>query len=601
MARPATPRSALATAAALLIAGLTAAGCVSMPSGGPVQSYPVTEGTDAQSQQYMQVQPQPPGPGWTPKEIVEGFLTASASIGSYGQVVQQYLTPQEQKNWKKSWSAIVYKDVPAVGNPTYTHSKDPTAATVQVTGTVQAVLTSEGSYSVQSVSSQVAQSYSQNAIYLAKLGGQWRISYAPPELLLTSNSFAHDFQLQNLYFFDPTGTRLVPDPVYVPLGARPEDLVSGLVGYLIRPPKDWLSEGATKTAFPAGTTISKSNGVELSGATAVINLTGAAISKANSSTMERVSAQLLYTLRGAAQGGPNGAVQSVEVLVNGHPWVPPGSQDGGVQQDARYGPPDGASDELYYVDSSGYLTSRASTGTSSVRRLAKIGTGYSQIAVSPNGEYVAALSKTTTLYAGLIGKPLVKQGSGYVAISWDVNHDLWAAAQNGNEIVVFHATSDARQPLGHAVPVNVVPTADLYSSAPFTAIKVAPDGVRIAIVQDDIMTFGAISGRLGSHPQIRLSTVQDSASSSANFTALAWYGSDSVITLATPGPAVAEYSVSGGGPVPIPADSGMLTITASSGQPLVAGLPKGQLAFNASTTGSWMPLTPGGAAPAYPG
>ncbi|MGH3262165.1 MAG: LpqB family beta-propeller domain-containing protein, partial [Trebonia sp.] len=67
----------------LLVVGLAATGCVSMPSGGPVASYPVTQGTAAQNQPYVQIQPQPPGADWTPEQIVEGFLTASASWGSY--------------------------------------------------------------------------------------------------------------------------------------------------------------------------------------------------------------------------------------------------------------------------------------------------------------------------------------------------------------------------------------------------------------------------------------------------------------------------------------------------------------------------------------
>ena len=52
-----------------------------------------------------------------------------------------------------------------------------------------------------------------------KTGGQWRISSAPSELLLTQDQFADDYELRNLYFFDPSNHYLVPDPVYVPLQA----------------------------------------------------------------------------------------------------------------------------------------------------------------------------------------------------------------------------------------------------------------------------------------------------------------------------------------------------------------------------------------------
>ncbi|MGH3283063.1 MAG: hypothetical protein ACRDNW_28585 [Trebonia sp.] len=54
----------------LLVVGLAATGCVSMPSGGPVASYPVTQGTAAQNQPFVQIQPQEPSAGWNPQEIV---------------------------------------------------------------------------------------------------------------------------------------------------------------------------------------------------------------------------------------------------------------------------------------------------------------------------------------------------------------------------------------------------------------------------------------------------------------------------------------------------------------------------------------------------
>ena len=58
--------------------------------------------------------------GWSPKQIVQGFLTASASFGTYGQVALQYLTPQEQKVWSHPpWSAVVYKNGPNVADPIY--------------------------------------------------------------------------------------------------------------------------------------------------------------------------------------------------------------------------------------------------------------------------------------------------------------------------------------------------------------------------------------------------------------------------------------------------------------------------------------------------
>jgi hypothetical protein len=452
---------------------------------------------------------------------------------------------------------------------------------------------------------------------LAMVGGQWRIASAPRELLLTANSFENDYQLLNLYFFDPLNKFLVPDPVYVPL--RAGDLMNGLVNELITPPTDWLS-GATETAFPSKTKVS---GVTLNGVTAVVNLTGAAIgkasSKANSDVMQQVSAQLLSTLFGAAPSGAHDqGVQSVEVVVNGKPWIPPDGQGSPVQGrgTSKWHEATGTSREFYSVNSKGYLTSRTAPGSKPVS-IGSIGTGYSQIAVSPDGTYLAAL-RGGTLYTGrltdtgrLTASSLTKRGSGFVAMSWDTNDDLWAS--QGAQLVMLRGTPNARQqPLTQTVPVSVV-SAQL--NGPYTALQIAPDGVRVAIVSGgNELTFGAISQQPGQNPRITFSPVQltpltqvQPVPQAANFTALTWYGPDKVITLATPGPAVTVYPVSGGTPTSIQALDGMQTITASPGQPLIAGLTKGRMVSDAGITGSWMMIndaddTPAdGSSPTYPG
>jgi hypothetical protein len=600
----------LAALTALLFAALAATGCVSMPSGGPVLSYPATQGAAAQSQPYVQIQPQPPRAGWSPSEIVQGFLTASANFGNYPQVARAYLTPEERNSWDPFWSAVVYKSGPNVMSATYSPAsstaKNAKAATVQINGTIQANLQGNGVYSVPSASAPGGSSAPPQTFTLTKVGGQWRISTAPPKLLLTSNSFANDYQLRNLYFFDPLGKFLVPDPVYVPLRG---DLMDGLVNELISPPGDWLSSGATMTAFPPKTKVS---GVVLDGGvTAVVNLTGAAIGKASSDAssdvMQRVSAQLLSTLSGAVPSVSNGqGVQSVEVVVNGKPWSPPKSQSNNpVQTKSNWKPATGTSTEFYSVDSKGYLTRRPAAGGKPVP-MAKVGTG-SQVAVSADGAYLATLHDGTLSTGSPTGGSLTRRGTGFVAMSWDINDDLWAS--EGNQIVVFRGTSNPRQPLSQMVPVEVE---SAQVNGPYTQLQVAPDGVRVAVVSGgNQLTFGAISRQqdqtvLTFSPVLETPLTQVTVPDNANFTALTWYGPDNVIALATPGPSVTEYPVSGATSTAIQAESGMESITASWKQPLIAGLQNGSMVSDAGLQGSWMPINDGdtpaaGSSPTYPG
>ena len=581
--------------AALVIAA-SAAGCVSMPTGGPVQSYTVTQGPGTQNQHYQQMYARPPGNGWTPEGIVTGFLTASASFANRQQVAREYLTPEASRKWNPSWSATVYSTGPTVTQPAFPARNQ---ATVTVSGNVQANLSGSGSYAIPLAKAQgVAPTFE-----LVKLNGQWRISSAPQELLLTSDLFKDDYQLRNLYFMDPTGKFLVPDPVYVPLQATPSDLMNGLVHDLVTPPRDWLSRGATKTAFPTGTTAL--GDVTLEGGTATVNL-GGAIAKASTSTsvMQQVSAQLYWTLVGSGQGAP--AVQTVQVNLNNKPWIPPDSGENPVQHQPQYNPPTGASSVFYYLDAAGNLWDHDAT-QGKAGKVSRVGTGFSQIAVSPDHRFIAAL-RGGSLFIGPVGGKLSKRdGAGYTTMSWDPTDNLWATT--GDQIVMLRGAADPAQPLGQQVPVSVVactpddcsPVGGLYSS-----LRVAPDGVRVALISGETaLNFGAIVSQPGVRAwqetiKIVLSPFSVIGSAANTFSAVTWYGPDNVITLGGPGSALTEYPVDGGSSTAITTEPRTQSITASWGSALIAGLPKGTMAADASLTGSWAAAEPG-VSPVYPG
>jgi Lipoprotein LpqB beta-propeller domain/Sporulation and spore germination len=580
------------------------AGCISEPSGGPVISYSMTQGPGGQSQPLPQIIAQPPAAGWTPGQIVTGFLAASASFAGGQRIAREYLTTKENRAWTPNWSARVYSSGPNVGAAALTGTGSGQVATVTVSGSVQAFLSGTGGYLAPSASATGGAPGGPPVFRLQKVGGQWRISSAPPYLILTSYSFQYDYQLRNLYFFDPTTSNLVPDPVYVPLQATTASLMDGLVYDLIHPPGDWLSRGATSTAFPGKTTTI--GDVTLNGGTAAVNLGGAITKGANDrKLMQQVSAQLLYTLIGSGGSGP--AVQSVQLSVNGKPWSPLISEPNPVQQlqQSKYTPASGASSLFYYVDSAGDLMSSTSSTAKPVK-VAHIGTGYTQIAVSPDRQYVAAL-KNGSLFTGRTIGPLVRRaGDGYRSLSWDPADDLWAST--GDQIVMLNGAASPSQQAGKPVAVNVVNSDDSTENVgPFTGLRVAPDGVRVAIiVGGNDLDFGAFVPLTNARPgqaavEIVLSQFYVSVPS-ATFTSVTWYGPDNVIALRDdPGPELTEYPVDGGSSTSIPAQPHMRGITASFGSALIASLPKGAMVADSSLSGSWIPLTGTGISAVYPG
>jgi hypothetical protein len=578
------------------------AGCISEPSGGPVISYSMTQGPGGQNQPLPQIIAQPPAAGWTPEQIVTGFLAASASFAGGQRIAREYLTTKENRAWTPNWSARVYRSGPKVGEAAFTGTGSGRVATVTVGGSVQAFLSGTGGYLAPSASATGRAPGGPPIFRLQKVGDQWRISDAPPYLVLTSYSFQYDYQLRNLYFFDPTDSHLVPDPVYVPLQATTASLMDGLVYDLIHPPGDWLSRGATSTSFPGKTTTI--GDVTLTGGTAAVNLGGAITKGANYKLMQQVSAQLLYTLIGSGGSGP--AVQSVQLSVNGKPWSPRGSDSNPVQQlhQSKYTPANGASTQFYYVDGAGDLLSRVSSVSKPVK-VAHIGTGFTQIAVSPDTQYVAAV-KNGSLFTGRVGGPLVRRaGDGYTSLSWDPVDDLWATT--GDQIVMISGAASPSQQAGKPVGVSVVNSdGTTQNVGPFTALRVAPDGVRVAIiVGGNDLDFGAFAQLPNVRPgqaavQIVLSQFYVSVPS-ATFTSLTWYGPDNVIALRDPGPELTEYPVNGGSSTSIPAQPQMSWITASLGKPLIASLPRGVMVADTSLSGSWTPVQGTSISAVYPG
>jgi hypothetical protein len=618
-------RRPLLAVLAVVTAALAVTGCVSIPNAGPVLSYPVTEQTGGQNGQNLQFTAQLPGTGWSPQQIVSGFLIAAAA--SRDQVAREYLAPAESRSWNPAFTTTTYVyrtrpnvlspvPLPAASAPGAASAKKdapPPSASVEVNGTIQAILsTKDGTYAVPSASG--PNSSTPQYFTLVKTRGEWRISAAPSVLLLTQTQFANDYDLRNLYFFDPTYHYLVPDPVYVPLQASAGELTIRLVDYLKSPPGDWLAEGATETAFPPATKVTATLADNL----ATVNVTGT-ISKAQRA---QAASQLLWTLVGSGQAGSQ--VTSVELIVNGKPFYPSGSSVNPVenQLQASYRPATGASTTaagqlVYYLDSAGdvYSNRVGVAGVAGQQTLVtKIGPGYTQIAVSQDGKYLAALRGNGALYIGPIhGRLFPQQGSGYTTLSWDPTDNLWSSTGANEQIFVFRAGAGLNSRQARPIEATVTGGAGPGSgTGEFTGLQIAPDGVRVAmILNSDELTFGAIVWGPGTGPGLGSVRIQLSffnvSDLTSGFSGVTWYGADDVITLGAPASILTEYPVNGGTPTSQMLNQTVESITASPGQALIAGVAKGQMIEASNLTGAWATITTSagtpvkGISPTYPG
>jgi len=595
-------RGLTAAAVAGLACGVLA-GCATLPTRG--QALPVKEaaGGSGQGTDFPQLIPAPPGKGWSPEQIVSGFLAASGSFAQNHAYARKYLAPQAARTWDPGQAVtvvsgpiktkLVHTPEHVTGQPPDTHR----GASVQVYGAQVASISASGQYQ------QVASGPAPKTVFkLTKINGQWRILNPPNRLLLSNSEFHRVYQPRNLYYFNSDSTILVPDPVFVPLQATTTDLATQLVRALLQQPLGWL-QGATQTSLPPGTRLM--GDVKIEGSGAVVNLGGTIIG-ASATTIEDVAAQLVWTLTSPSYG-PS-AITSVRLEFNGEPQTIPGAT-GGIALRKNYAkrvPVPSSDAGLFFVASDGTVQTLPASGSASPQAVRGAAGGgsvlMSAIAVTPARDDAPA---TPQYLAGISGHGRVIQmgelsrnarlhawqpGGKVTSLSWDRDSNLWAATSKGVWLL-----RPGRPPIAVDLPFD--------GSQRVTMLRVAPDGVRVAMV---------VTGQ--DHPQVMVGAIAHSGAAASIGTpvqvgakvsdpaAVSWYDADNLAVLASVGTSAAridEVPVNGGRPTDIVPDRNLVSLSVGGGQ-IAVGLTEGKMATYAVSTDSWRPL-PDGQAPTYPG
>ena len=166
-----------------------------MPSSGAVGVISATPQSTSGDGNVIEQLPAGPYGNQGPAEIVQGFLTASASYPANASIAREYLLGSVSRGWYPGWSVTVFSKFnpyQQVLSPRTAHGVQ--VATVDVSGDVQS--TFNGSGQIVSAGSQggTAGSYQ---FSLTKVNGQWRISKPPPaRRLLTVQQFADFYRSQ---------------------------------------------------------------------------------------------------------------------------------------------------------------------------------------------------------------------------------------------------------------------------------------------------------------------------------------------------------------------------------------------------------------------
>jgi len=606
-------RSRLPVAVAALAVAAAAAGCATAPSGGPPRR---ATGGGNQVQAYVQPLPPPaPTKTWDPTEVVLGFLHASASYAFDPAAAEQYLAPALRKSWHPGSGPVAVVGAPNVSPPTpynlQIQGGTPPGLlldSVKFTGQRLATLSQTGQYQY-TPGQKIAYQF-----ILAKTDGTWLIQGLPqPGLVLTQSDFDAVYQARNLFFYaprapgpSPSAGVLVPDPVYAPLqssnSALNTNLATRLVNGLLKGPGDWLSAGATWSAFPAGSHLIKQ--VTITGRVAQVDLGGRAVD-ATKPQKQFMEAQLRATLGDRSYSEPlaNQVQLYIDnVLVNG--------------SDANLVPPVSTGPVSVVTGSSsvGQLPASLRAGTIAAQRVSAVQIGrapITAIAAEPTRGRTPPLAVAVrdgtgcaVFLKGASAQPydayvLATSGGTCTSLSWDNNGNLWAAA--GQRVWVLRAPN--RRPV--AVGVTALTTVG-QSGSKILALRMAPDNVRAALL---------VQTRLGD--KLLLAAVRFDGSVVAfgqpvsigagdDPIAVSWFDAYHLAVLARGGAISAVPLTGSAGPQPGgslqslgTAPEGAQTLT-TDGPELVAGTADGHVYASSLASPGWS-IVATGSDPVYPG
>ena len=267
---------------------LTVTSCVGIPSSGPVEAGPEFGEIIETDTIFNPIGPQP---GAEPLRILEGFIDAfTGTQGDYA-VARQFLTTEFQAEWDPRQSVAIRS-----GSETFRIVDEDT---LEYSFMTAAGLDEHGSYSANPLETQTL-SYS-----FELENGEWRISEAPPGIVLAESTFRTIFSQHSLYFYDLALLRLVPDPRWFPSGTTATRIVSALLEGV--PP--WL-EGAVVSQFPEGTALTQGTAVTVQSSVARVDLTAEAAT-ASPRQRQLMRLQLSESLASVS------SVASVEISVSG--------------------------------------------------------------------------------------------------------------------------------------------------------------------------------------------------------------------------------------------------------------------------------------------
>lgn len=456
--------------AAGVVALALVGGCASLPD----SSAPQAIGTIERDSAGTSVEA--PAPGREPDLLLRDFFKASTDPTNQHLAARQFLTAGVSGKWDDAASTTIVDKIDVLPEQ---RSNERSTYTIRANKVGQLepgglYVAEEGSFETE--------------VGLVQVDGEWRIDQLPAGVIMDRAEFLNSYQRKSLYFLDPSGSTVVPDPRWI-AGAQ-DQMASQLVGLMIDGPKSALTP-AVRNEFGDGVSvlgpITKADGrtaqvgVGLGG----IRIDFQGLSQKNEQERGLFAAQLVWTLANADISGP------YVILADGEP-LDERFPNGWTTADVASTNPLATTSATVGLHAlrDGSMVSVSDSGATPVEGFFGETRSLRSVGLSPNGNLVAAVSDTGKPtpepanalmvgdYDGQAAPAL--EGGAITRPTWGPdNAAIWVAV-NGNTVVRV-----LREPgTGRESVVNVDAGAVTALGTNITELRLSRDGVRAALIVD---------------------------------------------------------------------------------------------------------------------
>ncbi|BCI52149.1 lipoprotein LpqB [Mycolicibacterium litorale] len=452
----------------LVVVALAASGCAGVPNSSAPQAIGTVD------------RPAPPSlpkptPGMDPDVLLREFLKATADPANRHLAARQFLTESASQSWDDAGSALLIDRV------VFVETREPERVSVTMRADILGSLSDVGVFETGEGALP-----DPGPIELVKTSDGWRIDRLPNGVFLDWQQFQSTYKRNTLYFVDPTGTTVVPDPRYVAVSDA-DQLATELVSKLIagaRPEMANTVRNLLASPLRLRGPVTRADG----GKTGVgRGYGGARVDLENLSTTDPhsrqlLAAQIIWTLNRAGINGP------YVINADGAP-LDDRFADGWETSDVAATDPGafaGAAAGLHAL-MGGSLVSL--DGQRAPRIPGSFGQAPNQAsaAVSRSGQDAASVvvlrpgapDMQSTLWIGPLGGRANQalEGRSLSRPSWSLDDAVWVVVDGANVVRVIQDASG--QPA--RLPVDAGPVAMKFPG-PIAELQLSRDGTRAAMV-----------------------------------------------------------------------------------------------------------------------